>query len=161
MNTRNLQHGMSETSTYWAWQNLKRSKGGVCLSWRKFATFLADLGSRPSSRHWLFKARPYQRSRHGNVKWRTYKRPFRDIWQYLIPEEVLACQQHIKIMCERGGYDFDAGMNEFYLQNLERAKDPVARIHSWIKRYLPRILSVLKKTRGEIQYNDEVKYGKP
>jgi hypothetical protein len=60
----------------------------------------------------------------------------------------------------RGGYDFDIGINELYLQNLKNAKDPVARIHSWIKRYLPRILAGFKKQRGEIRYNDEVDYGK-
>jgi hypothetical protein len=61
-------------------------------------------------------------------------------------------------MCKRGGYDFDAGMNELYLQDPRGAKDPVARIHSWIKRYLPRILADLKKQRNEICYNDKVNY---
>jgi hypothetical protein len=60
-------------------------------------------------------------------------------------------------MCERGGYDFDEGINELYLQNLKGSENPVGRIHSWIKRYLPRILSALKKQRREVHYNDEVK----
>jgi hypothetical protein len=49
-------------------------------------------------------------------------------------------------------------MNELYLQDLERVKNPVARIHSWIKRYLPKILADLKKQRNEVQYSEEVKY---
>jgi hypothetical protein len=49
-------------------------------------------------------------------------------------------------------------VNELFLQDLARAKDPCARMHSWIKRYLPRILSILKKQRGEVRFNDEVKY---
>lgn len=158
MNSRNFKHGMSETLTYYAWKNLKRKRGGVCLSWREFTTFVADVGSKPSPRYWLFRARPYQRSCKNNVEWRTYKRMFRDIWQYLTPDEVLACQQHIEVLCKHGGYDFDAGMNELFLQNLEDVEDPVGRIHSWIKRYLPRILSRLKKQNRKIQYNDEVKY---
>jgi hypothetical protein len=71
---------------------------------------------------------------------------------------MLSCYQHIRVLCKRGGYDFDAGLNELHLQNLAGAKDPSARIHSWIKRYLPRILSILKKERGEVRFNDEVKY---
>lgn len=155
MNIRNHKHGFSGSSTYHCWQNLKRSHGGVCLSWRNVVTFIVDIGSRPSSAHWLFRARPYQRSRKGNVEWRIYKRQFKDIWQYLTPEELLSCQQHIRVMCKRGGYDFDAGMNELYLQDLKNVKDPVARIHSWIKRYLPRILADLKKRRSEVRYNDK------
>lgn len=160
MNRRNLQHGMSETLTYYAWKNMKRKRGGVCLSWRKFTSFIADLGPKPSPKHWLFRSKPYQRSRPGNVEWRTYKRSFQNIWQHLTPDEVLACQQHIETLCRRGGYDFDAGMNEFYLQDLANTENPVGRIHSWIKRYLPRILANLKKQRGEIQYNDKVNHDK-
>jgi hypothetical protein len=50
-------------------------------------------------------------------------------------------------------------MDELYLQDLSRAENPVTRIHSWIKRFLPKILADLKKQRGEIRFNDEVKYG--
>lgn len=156
----NKRHGMSGTSTYYTWQNLKRTPGGVCLRWRNFTAFIGDMGPRPASTHWLFRTRSYQRSRPGNVNWGIYARQFRDIWQHLTPEELLSCQKHIKVLCKRGGYDFDAGMNELFLQDLEKAKDPNARIHSWIKRYLPRILAVLKKQRGEIHFNDEVNHGK-
>lgn len=159
MNSRNFKHGMSGTLTYYVWQALKRSRGGVCLSWRKFPTFLKDMGPKPSSQYWLFRTWPYQRSCKNNVEWRTYKRPFRNIWQYLTPSEVLACQRHINVICKRGGYDFEAALNELFLQDLAREKNPVSHIHSWIKRYLPKILCVLKKRHGEVQYSDEVKYG--
>lgn len=154
----NYSHGMTGTSTYYCWQHLKRAPGGVCLSWRKFSMFLADTGSRPSSNYWLFRTRPYQRSRPGNVEWRPYKRSFKSIWRYLTVSEILACMEHIEVMCLRAGYDLDFALNELFLQDLARAKDPVVRIHSWIKRYLPRILSVLKKRRSEVCYNDEVRY---
>lgn len=150
MNERNLKHGFSGSSTYYCWQNLKRSHGGICLSWRSVSNFIVDIGPRPSSAYWLFRSRPYQRSRKGNVEWRIYKRQFRDIWQYMTTDELLACQQHIEVLCARGGYDFDAGMNELYLQDLKGIRNPVARIHSWIKRYLPKILADLKKQRGEV-----------
>lgn len=158
MNLRNLKHGLSGSSTYYCWQNLKRSHGGVCVRWQRFICFLEDMGPRPSSDYWLFRDRAYQRSGPGNVSWGIYTRQFKDIWQYLTPAELISCQKHIRILCKRGGYDFDAGLNELYLQDLEGAENPSARIHSWIKRYLPRILSVLKKQRGEIRFNDEVKY---
>jgi hypothetical protein len=121
---------------------------------------MTDIGHRPSPAHWLYRTRAYQRSRPGNVEWRAYARPFRAIWQYLTSDELLACHIHIKGLCERGDYDYDAGINELYLQNLEGVQDPLARIHSWIKRYLPRILAGIKKKRNEIRYVEEVKYGK-
>jgi hypothetical protein len=119
------------------------------------------MGLRPSPGHWLFRNRAYQRSGPGNVSWGIYARQFKDVWQYLTTDELLSCQQHIRVLCERGGYDFDAGMNELYLQDLTDTDDPCARIHSWIKRYLPKILAVLKKQRGEIRFNDEVLYYLP
>jgi hypothetical protein len=160
MNKRNHKHGFAGTSTYYCWQNLKRTSGGVCVRWHDFSEFIADMGPRPSSAYWLFRARPYQRSRSGNVSWRIYKRQFRGIWQYLTPGEVLSCYDHIWAICLRGRYDFDAGLNELHLQDLSRAKDSNAQIHSWIKRYLPRILAVLKKRRSESRYDDEVNHGK-
>lgn len=155
----NQRHGFSGTSTYYCWQHLKRSHGGICARWQVFENFLEDMRPKPSPAHWLFRTCPYQRSRPGNVEWRIYKRQFQNIWEYLTPEELLSCYDHIWVMCKRGRYDFDSGLNELHLQNLENAKDPSARIHSWIKRYLPRILAGIKKRRGETRFDDEVKYG--
>jgi hypothetical protein len=64
-------------------------------------------------------------------------------------------------MCKRGGYDPEVGINELYLQDLKGVKNPSARMHSWIKRYLPKILAVLKKRRGEIQFDDGTLYISP
>lgn len=159
MSRYNFKHGMSDTLTYEAWRKLKKTKGGVCLSWKKFANFLADLGPKPSPQHWLLRTvRGYQRSHRGNVQWRVYKKQFQPIWKYLTSDEIFACQDHIERICKCGSYDLDTGMNELYFQDLKDSPDPVSWIHSWIKRYLPKKLSVLKKQREKIQYNDEVGY---
>lgn len=154
----NYQHGYSGSSTYYAWQNLKRTYGGICLSWRKFDNFLVSVGRRPSADHWLFRSRPYQRSRKGNVCWKTYKRQPQPLWDYLTSADIEGCKAHIAIICKRGGYDLDVGINELYFRDLSKFRDPVARVHSWIKRYLPKMLAGLKRKRKETTYNDEVHY---
>jgi hypothetical protein len=145
----------SRTQTYYVWQNLKRSSGGVCLSWRSFEQFVIDVGMKPSDEHWLFRQKIYQRSGKHNTVWKTYKREMQPVWKYLTFKEIENCQIHIGVICQRGKYDLDVAINEFYHQDFSKAKDPVGRAHSFIKRYLPKTLAILKKKRREVQLNEK------
>lgn len=162
----NYRHGFCQTSeqreqlTYFAWVNLKRKSGGVCLSWRKFENFLQDMNLKPSLDHWLFRNNFYQRSCKNNVRWQLYKRQLQPIWNYLPPKEIEKCIFHIRVIVRRGNYDLDEAINELYKQKLEGVKNPVARIHSWIKRYLPKDLAILKKQRGEELLNEKFIQGR-
>lgn len=151
----NFKHGLSGTQTYYVWQNLKRSSGGVCLSWRSFGEFVADMGTKPSDEHWLFRQKNYQRSGKHNTVWKTYKREMQPVWKYLTPGKIESCLTHIGVVCQRGKYDLDVAINEFYYQDFSKTKDPIGRAHSWIKRYLPKFLATLKKKRMEVQLNEK------
>jgi hypothetical protein len=111
---------------------------------------------KPSDKHWLFRQKIYQRSGKHNTSWKIYKKQIQPVWLYLTINEIAKCREHIVIVCKRGGYDLDSAINEFYCQDFSKTKNPVGRAHSWVKRYLPKTLAVLKKRRGEVHLNEKI-----
>ena len=149
----NYKHGHCQTTIYCRWQNIKRSAGGVCLSWRDINKFIEDVGPQPDTNFQLFRIKSYQRSRKGNVQWKCIKIA-RPIWKYISSAELIACIEHIEILCRIGHYDLDIALDMLYSRKISNLSDPANRLHSWIKRYLPRDLARIKKRRGEVEFKE-------
>lgn len=81
-----IHHGLCLTPEYVAWQNMRarcenpehkayRNYGGrgitVCRRWRRFASFVADVGIRPSKDHSIDRKDNNGNYEPGNVRWAT------------------------------------------------------------------------------------------
>lgn len=86
-------HGMSDTQIYFVWHGMinrccnpkdkhYRDYGGrgikVCVRWREFANFYADVGARPSPAHQLDRIDNDGNYEPGNVRWGTPKEQSRN-----------------------------------------------------------------------------------
>ena len=151
----NHKHGFSRTLIYNKWRNLKRSPGGVCLSWHDINKFINDIGPQPDIDYRLFRTNGYQRSRKGNVQWKQIKIA-RPVWKYISSAELITCIEHIERICRIGNYDVDFALDLLYNKELKGLQNPVGRLHSWIKRYLPRDLARIKKRRNEVEFKERL-----
>jgi hypothetical protein len=126
---RKFRHGKRATVEFYAYHNQK--KNGCNLS---FKEFLEVYGLRPGPGYRFCKGKGW------------IKKEMKLIWVFLTSDEILKVYEEIKIVCKRGSYDYDEAVTVLFADlNLAKADEPLKYALTWVRRYLPKIMSTKPK----------------